>query len=550
MEEKIKKLQKIIQNRSVITNETQEIFTKNGQPAVWTFDIKSIVLTPEVLPLVADIFWEKYKKNYPFQVGGQEVTAIPLVAAIVYKSQLEGNPVNGFFLRKSRKKDGLLNVIEGDLNEHKIILVDDLINSGQTIDRQIKILEEKSSKIPDVFVLVRYRDIDDYQFLKDKNIRLEAIFSLDDFGLTKLKKKNDIPYNYYNVLWTFRGLKADLEYVVPKSTPVLDEKNVYFGSDSGIFWALDQETGKTVWKRKISWFSKKGIFSSPTIWKDKIFFGAYDGNVYCLNKNTGKREWVYLEADWVGSSPAVASDLGLVFIGLEFGLLRKKGGLVALDIKTGEKVWQHTVSEFVHCSPVYSPEKKRVAVGGNDGYVYMFHAQSGKIQWKFKAQGQIKYGLVFDLKRNLLLFGAMNGYLYGLDIETGEEKFKFQSGAGIYSRPVIWKDDVIFSSLDKRVYSLNLETKEINWIFSTSGRIFSSPIIIEGNVFIGSNDGRMYELNAENGALISFFQTTERITNPVCYNKKTKRFFVLTQANEIYCLSRQFSADLFLSGLK
>jgi len=46
----------------------------------------------------------------------------------------------------------------------------------------------------------------------------------------------------------------------------------------------------------------------------------------------------------------------------------------------------------------------------------------------------------------------------------------------------------------------------------------------------------MYELDPETGKIISISQFTERITNKIIFNKKTKRFFVTSFINEIYCL--------------
>ncbi|MDP2655489.1 MAG: hypothetical protein Q8P17_03070 [bacterium] len=48
----------------------------------------------------------------------------------------------------------------------------------------------------------------------------------------------------------------------------------------------------------------------------------------------------------------------------------------------------------------------------------------------------------------------------------------------------------------------------------------------------------MYELDPETGKETAFFQAVERITAAATYNPKTKRFFVPTFANEIYCLSK------------
>ncbi len=538
MDAKIEKLKEIIKKEGLITKSRQKIFDAEGKEASWLFDLRNIFLKPDSLSLITEIFWSCFEKEYPFQIGGQEIAAIPLISAIVLKSHQTGKPINGFIIRKSRKPDGLQKIIEGELNENKIILVDDLLNSGSTILRQIKVLEEAGRKVDWIFTLVRFRDEEYYKFIKEKQIKLVSLFSLKDFGLS-LEKKSEAPQNFETV-WGFRAPEPNYFYVEPKSAPAIDDKKIYFGSDNGYFWALNQENGSIAWNFKVGLPAKgKNIFSSPAIYKNTVYFGAFDDNVYALDTETCTPTWIFREADWVGSSPSLAPDLNLLFIGLEFGLFEKHGGITALDLKTGEKKWEYKIAEYVRCSPAYCPEKKNVAIGGNDFYVYLFNAKNGELKWKFKTEGKIKASSIFDNKRNLLLFGSFDKNLYALDINSGELKGKFKTEEIIYSTPTIYKDNVIFSSLDKNVYSLNLDTGKLNWRFVANGRVFSSPMIIENKIYIGSNDGRLYEIDAGTGKLIDFFQTTERIINKIAYNPSTKRFFVPTYANEIYCLSRK-----------
>ena len=94
-------------------------------------------------------------------------------------------------------------------------------------------------------------------------------------------------------------------------------------------------------------------------------------------------------------------------------------------------------------------------------------------------------------------------------------------------------------SLDKNLYCIDIETGTVAWKFYARARIFSSPIIAEGKIYFGSNDARLYELDPETGKETAFFQTVERITTAAVYNPKTKKFFLPTFANEIYCLSRK-----------
>ncbi|MEI7425929.1 MAG: PQQ-binding-like beta-propeller repeat protein [Candidatus Moraniibacteriota bacterium] len=540
-QEKMQKLLEIIRSKGIATKSNQEIISPNGDYASWLIDLRNVFLRPDALSLIVDIFWEEMEKYYPFQVGGQEVAAIPLVAAIVLKSQMMGKPVSGFVMRKSRKKYGLQKIIEGEVTAEKIILVDDLINSGGTAFRQIKILEEINKQPEIFFSIVNFRKEQSKEFLKKQGVELVSLFNLDDMHISLGEDVKSClqAKDYYKIIWRFQSPNPTNYYSVPKSTPCIDEDKIYFGSDSGIFWALNQSNGLVVWKFEIGYNpGRKGIFSSPVIYGDLVYFGAYDGNVYALNRETGKFKWKYMDADFVGSSPAIAPELNLLFIGLEFSLTGKHGGVVALDLKTGKKIWEHTMREFVHCSPAYFSPKKLLAIGGNDSFVYLFEAETGKLKWKYQTGGPIKSSLVFDEKRNLLIFGSFDKNLYALDLDTGEVKGKFATREAIYSTPKIISDDVVVASLDKHLYSVNLETGKMNWKFVTGGRIFSSPEIIEGKIFICSNDGKMYEINSESGKAESFFQASERITNRVVYDAKNKRFFVSTGANEIYCLKK------------
>ncbi|MBI2108968.1 MAG: AMMECR1 domain-containing protein [Parcubacteria group bacterium] len=538
MEERLKK---IIKSEVFITKKEATIVSQQGRKLDWIFDFRRILLVPEYIDLIAEIFWEKYKDKYPFQVCGLETAAIPLVTAIVMKSVQKEKPINGFFIRKSRKKYGLTRLVEGSINKEKIIIVDDLISYGDAVKKQIQILDELGKKVSEVFVIMHFKQLKYYDFLKNREIILTSLFPLTDFGPPFQKIASDKKYlgDAFIRKWYFKSENPNYFYVIPKSAPAIDGDKIYFGSDSGYFWALNQNDGSVSWKYKVGLGSRgKSVFSSPAVYDNTVYFGAYDGNVYALDTKTGKRKWVFMEADWVGSSPALAPDLGLLFIGLQFGLWNKKGGIAALDLKTGEKKWEHLTSEYTPCSPTYSKEKKIVAIGSNDSAVYLCDAKNGKLLWKFQTKGEIKSSLVFDEKRNTVIFGNFEGKLYVVDIKTGHEVFSYQAEFGIYSTPVIYKDNIYFSSLDKHLYSINLDTQKLNWKFQTGGRILASPIIINDKLYIGSNDERLYEINLDTGEMLAFFQTTERITNKIAYNKGTKQFFLSTFANEIYCLKR------------
>jgi outer membrane protein assembly factor BamB/orotate phosphoribosyltransferase len=536
--------------------EIQEVsLNSQGEKTSWIFDFKGEAFSDIFLKEYAKSFWHIFEKKYGsrLQVGGMESGAMPLIAGISLLAP-SAVKVQPFYVRKSRKKSDLARLVEGEVEKGiPIVIVDDILNSSSTFLKQVTILEDLGYKVSAVFVCIRFRDISFYKELSDKGIEIISIFELNDFkdalgvhnmvtrGGQKLMRKFS---PVYRVKLTS---KPNLYIVVPKSSPILVGEHIYVGVDDGSFFCIKESDGEVLWKYVIPFGAQgKRIFSSPSVYKDKVFFGAYDGNIYALNRFTGKREWVFIEADWVGSSPCVDTENGRLYIGLEFGLLKKRGGVVCLDANTGEVLWRNYEMEgLTHASPGYNEKNKMVICGCNDSYVYAFNASDGKIVWKFKTEGDLKYGVTFDDKRNLAIIASLDGGVYALNIKDGSLYARFEGLFGFYSTPVLAGDSIIIGGLDKNVYSFSLATKKMLWKFETAGRIFASPALSldARSLFIGSNDGRLYELSVGDGQLLSRTIFSERIVNKVQLIKsrggdKTE-IILLTHVGELYKLREE-----------
>lgn len=541
-------LKELIQNKVILFKSREKFVSSYSQDEKWIFDFRRVFLDSKNLPLIADIFLETFADQYPFQVAGLESAAIPLITAIVMRSHEKGRPLNGFFIRKSRNKRGLLKMIEGEPNSHKVILVDDLINSGSTFLRQIEVLRENELDLHSIFTLVRFRDLSYYTFAHDMGIPIHSVFTLEDFGRSIRHKVQiePLPYKAFEKKWSVGAEHPNLHYVVPKSAPIVDDDKVYFGCDAGYMLALYQKDGSVAWKFRIHGPGSQGkkIFSSPAICKNQLFFGDYNGNLYALNKNSGSLNWVKSVADWVGSSPAIAEDLNLVFIGLEFGLEGRRGGIAALDLDSGEPCWSYSLPGLTHGSPAYSAKLGVVAIGSNDGSFSLFRAKTGELLWQVQIGFEIKASAVFDEQRGYVIFGAFDGKVYILDVQTGKEAFHFSTAVAIYSTPAIDDERLYVASLGKKIYCLNLDSFDVEWSFNARTRIFSSPLIVGDRVYLGTNGARFVELDCKTGELKGLLQLTERITNKAAYNPTTKDFFVPTFANEIHCVKRVSDEEL------
>ncbi len=525
----------------------------------WLFDFRRALMRPAFMHDVSVLFWEDHKNQYPFQVGGLEIAAVPLVTGIaqhIYRSGSED--ITSFFIRKSRKKSGLMRMVEGPLMPGRpVILVDDILNSGSSFIRQVEVLDGLGYKVREVWTILRFRDASFYTYFHQRGIAVKTLFELNDFTDTlqvkNMAHQHTAPLSHpYRGIWKFASENPNYLYVVAKSDPVIDDTRLYVGSDGGNFYALHLADGSIAWSYKVGFASKgKSIFSSPALTNDVVIFGAYDGNVYALDKKTGKKRWVFFDADHIGSSPAPAPDIGLVFIGLEYGLFKKRGGIAAIDIHTGKHVWSDRHPAFTHATPFYIGKHREVVIGSNDGVVRLYEGKTGKQQWACAlghasdeelgsgfSRFDIKDSFVYDEKRDLLICGTMDGSLCAIERKTGKERFRYKAQFGIYSSPVLYRNTVIFNSLDKHTYCISLDTFTEKWRTPAHARIFSAPLIVGDSVYIGANTGRLSELSAETGVLRSFITLSERITNKPAYDPRTERFYIPTFANEVYCFER------------
>ena len=85
------------------------------------------------------------------------------------------------------------------------------------------------------------------------------------------------PHQFHRVRWKF----ATGNRIV--SSPVIDNKRIYFGSDDGNVYAIDAETGREIWKRS----TKGPVPSTPAVAGGIVYVTSYDGNFYALNAETG-----------------------------------------------------------------------------------------------------------------------------------------------------------------------------------------------------------------------------------------------------------------------
>ena len=530
-------------NAIVHSTPERRLISPVGTDHKWLMDMRRIFMDSRMLNAVAELFWRECESLLPFQVGGMEVAAIPLVAAILMKGVERGTPVNGFIVRKERKSYGQGRLYEGSLTNDPILIVDDLINSGDSLEKIRVVMATEGKTISHVFVLVDYEGLRGISWRQRHRVNVMAPFKVGDFGLSVERPGERPLLPLFSEMWNFVSPDPNFWARVPKSFPVTDGQRVYFGSDCGYMWALNALDGSVVWRFHVHSKGHKNIWSAPALHEGRLYFGAYDGNVYCLDAATGKEIWRFQDADWIGSSPALAPDIGMLFIGLEFSIEGQRGAIIGLDITTGERVWEYKNKRYTHASPAYWKERGLVACGSNDNEMFLFEAKTGKMIWRFetradKDKGSIRHAPAFDAKRNQLITGCANGYIYIIDIETGKEVWSVKTSNTIYTIPLVVGDLAFVGSTDKNMYVLDLEKKVVKRKLYCDSKIFGPPRLLDGAIFFGACNGNIYQLDPATGDITGKYQLPDAITCALTYSPETSMFYALTYVNQLFALVR------------
>jgi outer membrane protein assembly factor BamB/orotate phosphoribosyltransferase len=532
-----------IRKRAILRAENRRLISPKGNVNNWLIDLKRVCMDARLLDAIAELFWENCADKMPFQVGGMEIGGIPLVSAVLMKSAARGTPVNGFIVRKERKTYGVGGLIDGVLTDEPIIIVDDIINSGSSLEKVRVVLEQVQKSITLTFVLIDYNAAKSRVWRDKHRIPVLAPFRLDDFSLS-IAKTEQPPKAVFVNRWTFAAPDPNFFHRVPKSFPTTDGKRIYFGSDCGIFWCINASDGSIAWKFEVKARGHKNLWSAPAIHAGRVYFGSYDGNVYCLDVERGTEVWRFIGADWVGSSPALAPELGLLFIGLEFAVEGKRGSIAAIRLENGEKVWEHLTKGFTHASPAYWPERQLVACGSNDSEMFLFDAPTGTQRWRFETRsdssekGAIRHAPAFDVKRGQLVTGCADGFIYIIDVKTGQLIWSVHTDNTIYTVPLVVTDRAYVGSTDKYLYILDLEHRLIKTKIYASSKIFGPPRLLAGRIYFGANNGIVYELDPTTDQITGMHQLPDAITNALAYNAVTRDFYALTYVNQLFAFAR------------
>ena len=176
------RLRQIILDKSL---KLGDFILSSGRTSKYLFQLRQTTLLPEGASLLGDVVLEYMKRENIRCVGGLELGAVPLVAAISAMSHVRGHPVQTFFVRKKAKEHGARERIDGHLTDgENVLLVDDVATSGNSMFGAVEgiHLEYPNCVVKRALVVID-RQEGATEALAARNIQLVSIFKKSDFPI-------------------------------------------------------------------------------------------------------------------------------------------------------------------------------------------------------------------------------------------------------------------------------------------------------------------------------------------------------------------------------
>jgi len=113
------------------------------------------------------------------------MAAIPIVTAVALMSQMEGTPVQGFFVRTEAKAHGTGQQVEGGLEPgSRVMIVDDVCTSGGSLFTAIEAVEAAGCQVVKVMVVLdRHQGGGDE--LRRRGFEFSALLEPTPYGIVR-----------------------------------------------------------------------------------------------------------------------------------------------------------------------------------------------------------------------------------------------------------------------------------------------------------------------------------------------------------------------------
>ncbi len=293
------------------------------------------------------------------------------------------------------------------------------------------------------------------------------------------------------LVWQRRiGKKSDTKGRV-MAPPVIAGKRMYVMDSRGTVRSMDLQSGQVYWQKKMQFEEIEADKQD----RQGMFSGGFRGVADRLRDRSSHA---------YGGGIAVSG--GRVYITSGYGYA------MALDVNTGEEIWQTLTPTPLHTAP--SVADGRVFAVSQDGELIAFDAANGEVIWTF--QGIVEPARILSSSA-----AAIYGEIVVAPFASGElGAFRVQNGRSIWNdaltrsagltalselndiaaSPAIFDNTVYAISHSGMLVAIDLKTGQRIWARQVGG--IHMPWIAGNTIFVVTNDGQVAAVSRADGRVI------------------------------------------------
>ncbi len=178
-----RKLHDFIDKESLIFD---DFILASGRQSKYLFRLSQTTMSGEAMSIICDAILDLMKRLHIGTIGGLEIGAVPIAAAVSLAGFAKGTPVDAFYVRKARKEHGARQLIEGHVKAGaEAIVVDDVTTGGGSVIKAIQgARKDFDCKIRYALSIVD-REQGATEALAEQGVTLFSFFKGSDFNLDR-----------------------------------------------------------------------------------------------------------------------------------------------------------------------------------------------------------------------------------------------------------------------------------------------------------------------------------------------------------------------------
>ena len=318
-----------------------------------------------------------------------------------------------------------------------------------------------------------------------------------------------------------RDIGDGVDHYFSRLRPVYAYGKLFAADRHGVVVAMEPSTGNVLWEKDFATFKNEGMLSPVTkLWRKgetariggisvaekRVFIGTENGYVAALDIDTGELLWDATVPGEILAAPAVDAGILVVNTGAS--------SLFGFSTRTGEQLWRHEgdtppLTLRGISGPIAS--NGGVIVGTATGKVQVNLIETGVLAWETVVatpSGATELERIVDIDTTPVLFGgtiytvSYNGTLAAVELRTGRVVWKREYAS--YRNLSVDGNNIFVVDNKSNVYALDRRNGVELWSQGAlKQRSLTSATPVGDHIVVGDNWGFMHWIEQETGQIVA-----------------------------------------------